>query len=542
MAQIKTGRPPFTPRVPQIPQQDIMQLVESRINNGMITTIDPADIPNGALQLALNANVRFDKTSRRLGTLLLQPLKPNNLPVIRIAFIKKQDGSPFTVRMTPTTIHTRSTSSWTAIAIASPLLGGTNDRFTTADILDKFVFANNGLNPIQTVDFNAGTCSDLGDPALTRYRYVVGFYNRAVGLALKDVSESQMGWSADGDATIWDPAINQTAGFAKILESPSDFSDFITGGLSFSNVMVIFREKSIWLATKQPIPTDPFYLYSAVPGIGNDCPFSIQLIQGGVAWTDIRTRCVYAYSPGNGQPEILSDANQKQIFDDLIDPAQVFSAYNKNTAEYSIYIKRDDETTRSWMYNFKTKAWTVNEYYGVTTAENVELASALTTIDELVGTIDDLSGTIDSLSKPTSIAVPFSFGRTDGSIAFEDPASETDAPHDDIGHSINYTTQLISKQFTLPENSLNLAKLIIEYISSRTTTLVLDISRDNGITWSTLKIFTINKLNKRTVLIWRKLVRCRQFAWRLSFTSSDLSILSYEVYVESAGDKNQNDS
>jgi len=537
----RLGSRPYAPGIaPNVDMGDL-RLVASRVNGGMITTIDPADIPNEALQLAFNANIRFDKTQRRLGSVLLNPLKPNSLPVTRIAFIKKKTGEQFTLRFTPTTIHIRGESGWTSINLTVPLIGGVNDRFTTADILDTFIFANNGLNNIQAIDFSTGICDDLSVSAVpTNYRFVVLFFNRAVGLALKDANEIQVGWSADGDATIWDPAVDQTAGNSPILESPADVSDWITGGLSFSNVMVVFREKSIWLATKQPIPTDPFYFYSAVPGIGCDCSFSIQLIQGGVAWTDINTQNVYAYSPG-AAPEIISDGNRDAIFADLVDPAKVFSAYNKNQAEYNIYITRDDNITRAWTYDFKSKAWSLQEFYGLTTAENVELAIAFTTIDELVGTIDDLPGTIDELSKVESIAIPFSFGRNDGTIAVENLGAETDAPHADFPAGIQFETQIVSKEFTIPENNHELTKLMITYLASRPTTLNLDVSKNSGISWTTIKTFTINKVNRPTILMWRRPIRAQRFTFRLRYNSGDVKILEYTVKVRSSGDANQND-
>src|SRR5678815_4597938 len=106
------GVPPVSIRGLNPPNLDMRKLVEARVNLGMITQIDSADIPNGALQLARNVIIRDDRTTRRLGTILLDPPKPDGNPVIKLAFIKTQDGSPYTIRMTPSSLYIRTATSW----------------------------------------------------------------------------------------------------------------------------------------------------------------------------------------------------------------------------------------------------------------------------------------------------------------------------------------------------------------------------------------------------------------------------------------------
>src|SRR4051812_27976833 len=99
------------------------KFAEAQVNKGMITMIDPADIPPGALQLAKNATIRFDRTSRRPGSILLTPVQPDGNPVMRMAAIKQKDGTAYTLRFTPTAIHNRGISSWTAL---TGVLAGTS--------------------------------------------------------------------------------------------------------------------------------------------------------------------------------------------------------------------------------------------------------------------------------------------------------------------------------------------------------------------------------------------------------------------------------
>src|SRR5215203_2417095 len=125
-------------------------LAESRINGGMVTTIDPADLPPNVLQMARNVNVRFDKIMRRPGSRLFMPELPNVSPVLKLAAFKKKNGNIYTLRMTPNGIHEHTNAEW--LPYAGTLNGSTFDRFQTAIVLDEFVFSNNGADYIQRID------------------------------------------------------------------------------------------------------------------------------------------------------------------------------------------------------------------------------------------------------------------------------------------------------------------------------------------------------------------------------------------------------
>jgi hypothetical protein len=101
-------------------------LANARLNLGMITSLDPADIPEGALQLCKNARVRFDRTSRRPGSSLLTPAAPNTKSVIGLSYFKQSDGDEYFFRATRDTLHRRLTGSWTNLPAAVTLLGGTD--------------------------------------------------------------------------------------------------------------------------------------------------------------------------------------------------------------------------------------------------------------------------------------------------------------------------------------------------------------------------------------------------------------------------------
>jgi hypothetical protein len=304
--------------------------------------------------------------------------------------------------------------------------------------------------------------------------------------------------------------------------------------------MVMMREKSIWLATKQPIPTDPFYFYSTLPGIGCDCSYSIQLVGNGVVWVDSKKQEVYAYVPG-GPEEKLSGNIKNSLFADIVDPTQVFSAYSSQFSEYNIYVPIGGNVTRAYTYNFDNKAWTLQELYGVTGADNVEVVTASTTIDQLVGPIDSLVGTIDSLSQIATESIPFSYGRNDGTIVTENVNVDIDGAHTDFPTGIPFETKIVSKLFSLPEVNAYFAKVNLKYISTRVCIIVFEYSRDNGATWISAKQITTTIFNRTVTLSFRKLIKSNQFTWRFRCTNSDIAILGYEVFAYPAGDTRTNE-
>jgi len=537
---------PWLDEIPQARPPEMQKFVESRVNEGMITMLDPADIPPAALQLAKNCTVRFDKTSRRPGSRLLEPAKPNDEPVLKFAAVKMNDGTPHTIRMTPTTIHRISGGVWTALTDANvggeELAGTITDRFNTAIILDNFVFSNNGANHIQKINFTTNEFARLGNAP--KYRYICGFFNRVVGAAVRDDNEVQIGWSGDANIDEWDPLVDESAGFGPLVESPSDLSDFITGLFAWTNVMLVLREKSIWIATKQPIPQAPFDFKTVIPSIGCDCPSSAALIGlDGLAWFDYRTGTVYAYSVG-GALERIGEKVERDIVRNVDDVEKVFSAYNPIHNEYTIYIPQaGSKWVAAWTYNLRGKTWVYNEYYDQTTADDIEIGSGGLTIDQLGPVpINTLEGTIDDLS-PTASTLPTRvYGRGDGSGATEDVNVDTDAPHDDYPTGIIYQTEIVSKVFTIPEDDIYIAEIRIEYDATIGGPFEIQYSRTGGAgldAWRTAKIVDPQVLEVPRIIKYRRLIKSRRFAWRLISERGLFGILSYEVHVYKAGKSNR---
>lgn len=520
---------------------------ESRLNKGIINSLDSADIDNGACQNIINGMIRFDKTSRRYGMSLIVDdndipiVKPDSEPVLALIFISKKDGTPYTVRFTPTTVHRIAIDVWSPMT--GTLLGGQYDRIQAVNVLDELIFSNNGANNIQKVDFTGESFGDLGNaPA---YRYITGFYNRAVGAARRDANEVEVGWSGDNNIDEWDPTVDETAGSSPILESTSDLSDFITGIYAFTNNMILLREHSIWVVTKQPIPTLPFNFQTAFPGIGCNAPNSVGVIPNGLCWLDTRTRTVWGYVPGSA-PERIGFNIEKSIVES-IDPAICFGSYSGINNEYSLCLPTvGTDVVKEYTYNFHTKSWVYAERKNITCVDDVDYGSGGVTIDELVGTIEELVGTIDELS-PSSVAVGKRlYGLNDGDILLED--SDVDTDNGEV-----YETVIDSKSFVLPTLEQNIQEYKLEILPHITGDIKIYYSKNGGADSSqgvgaasfvlarTIPAASL-EIEKPQLITIKRPQKCRRFAWRIYANSGQFDVINYELITTRSASSNNSDN
>lgn len=512
-------------------QPELARFAEARVNQGVITMIDPADIPNGALLRGKNIVVRNDRTSRREGNIAMDPSGPDALPVLAWAFIKLKDGTVYTIRFTHDSLHNLSGGVFTPLT--GTLAGTATDRIQLTNVLNTIIFANNGANNLQKLDLVGGTFTDLGNaPA---YRYVTSFYNRAVGAALRGVDETQVGWSADGDPEEWDQGTDQSAGSAPVLDSPGDLSDHIKGIFGFTGNMILLRENSIWIATRKAIETDPFHFVNVFPGLGCDIPSSVAVIPNGIAWADTRSGSIWSFTPGEA-PVQIGAAIEDEIFRGFSDPTSIFSGYKKKRREYTIAIPRAGSSlVTTWTYSFITKAWWEGEYSQISCVSDIELIVGDNPIlnplmiDDLVGMIDDLVGTIDQLvatagSGAETVANVRLFGRTDGETLIEHP----DAVDDAFG---SFETLIDSKIFQLPTDDEYIGELRLEFLKHKTGTIELYYSKDNGKTFTLHRTVTNSQLSigKGTIVKAIGPLNQRTYVWRVRATTGAFDILSFEI-------------
>ena len=502
-------------------------IVEGQITGGMDSQSDPVVIPTSRLTVAQGVRNRFGITFRRDGTVKLDPTKPNSSAVLDFYYFKKHAGTEHLIRFDQDKLYKRGAASWTEITGAG-LTGTDVDRFSIVTAFDQLVFSNNGVEKIQVVNAGTTTYAALGNAP--KYKYITAFYNRIVGAYYNEATPNpvQIGWSGDGNITEWDPLTDPSAGSGPLIESPEDVADHITGIFSLSSQLVVLRERSIFVATKQPIASQPFSFYCDVPGLGCNCPWSAQVVPGGIIYADAATRSVYVYSPGQA-PKVISTPVERSIFDGLAVPNTAFSSYDKLTKEYSLAIPTTfGGDVNVWTYNFNTDSWVYDVRPStITCISDVGALSSDISVDALTGTVDSLTGTVDALGVTSSRASVRVYGFSDGNIY-----REVEGAWYDYGTGLYsgtaFDSYFTSKCVTLPLHCNAIKALILSVRATSGFSAVLQFSPDNG-GWYNLKTSTSYDSSVITIS-HREFIRCRKFKWRLIILGGGrFEVLHYKV-------------
>src|SRR5205807_3452917 len=205
--------------VQQTPLDQMQLLASAQVNKGMITIIDHADIDLGALVLAKNARVRYDKTSRRNGYSLFTPTAPNGRKVLKLVHFKNITGQEFLFRICRDSVHYTDLSAWTAVT-ATNLVGGDTDRIWAAVGYDtvpqdyRVYFCNNGKNKIQQIRLTGGgspLCEDVDTGSASaiapKAKFATIFSRRIVAAMDPNTALGPISiyWSGDANFKDFDP-------------------------------------------------------------------------------------------------------------------------------------------------------------------------------------------------------------------------------------------------------------------------------------------------------------------------------------------------
>lgn len=518
-------------QVPGASQPREVTVAEGRINKGMVTIVDPADIPTSAVKLAKNVRCRYDGTSRRPDLRFGDVVKPNSQYVLKIASFKLNDGTYRTIRFTADELRLRSGSVWAPIT--GTLSGGNTDRIQAALVNNKLVFTNNGADEIQIVDDAFATFGALGNAP--KYRYLTGFYDRVVAAHRVEGGSygAEVGWSALGDFAEWDNSVKKSAGNSPISDSPSDLGDNITGIFGMTGALVIPRERSIWIGTKNPSGSNPFSFYNRVPNKGIDLPNTIVNIGEGIVGVDGRYGTVFAFAPGASDAERIGTNIEDELIRSITDPELLFAGFNSRHNEYSVCIPvPSSSTVKQWTYSFNTQSWVYDEYEEISSLDEVDFQEGVVKVDDLVGKVDDLIGKVDDLGASSYVRPVRVYGLSAG-----DYQEETDTIADDAFESV-----IESKLFQLQTFDETINRQRYEFQITQAPCTIELYSSKNGSDWKLLKAFTFNDLSVRgnsSILTYIKNILARQFQFKLVCSEGNFVFTKYELKSVVGGESKQ---
>lgn len=495
---------------------------------GLNTVDDPRDIDPGQLTVAENVDIDTNVWERRSGYDLLTPAMPDANRVLNFQSVEQYDTTIIQLRFDKSKVYRRGSAAWTEITGAG-LSGGDNDRFTLTTLLNRFFFVNNGKNVIQEIDLGANTYAALGNaPA---YKYVTAYYNRIVGAYnTTSLNPIEVGWSGDINLGEWSAAVDPSAGSAPLYDTPTNYADQITGLFTFGDYLIIVRERSIYLATKQPVATTPFYFFPAVLNIGSDLPYSISIVKNGICFADRRTRMVYYYEVGTQGPVPIGQQIYASLNIASLDPDTIYSGYDPYHQEYVLGVPSGSNTaTTHYIFNFKTNLWYIETIEHASYIGSAPFSAQTSAIQDLVGNIEDLVGDIDSLSPSTVFPTRF-VGLTTGDILQSSDSADTDG-------GTTYTFDIQSKTFEESGFDFYVKRLILIVMPEKTGSLNVYYSTDNSNTWTLYKSVDVASadVGDRQIVTCSKLIKCRQFSFRITSTSGLFAITHYEIERDPGG-------
>lgn len=525
------------------------------------TASDSATIEANEFTALDNTDIIDGYISRRPGSELLTPAKPDSTKILNFTAFQKNDSTVVQLRCSYNNIYRRGVSSWTALT--GPALTGTDDdRFSFASSNDSF-FAANGVNKVLSLNLTANTYTEISSSKA--YKYIAAIGTRIVGANNATVGSPnpiEIGTSGNLNFLDWDPSSDFSAYRGFLYESQDDYADAITGLAGVGESAVVIRERTIWIGEPQPVAQQPFYFYPKILNIGSDTPNSVQKVYGGLCFADRRTNLVYYYDPrGSEGPTPISQKIINELNIQAFDPATIFSGWDPTTLTYVIGIPQPGtRTTYLWKYCFKTQGWTKDIYYRASCYANIPYSTSSITIDDIIGTIAGITTTINDISPVVATTGAQFVGTSGGDLYVRNFARDTDESSladmaiDDLPGDIdslpgdiddlvddmggNYETVVVTKNFEMGNNAMFIRaiKLFLQPIVSGT--ISVSYSKDNGQTWSTDRDFDFNSLdrNKRIVKTWTKLIRARQIMFKFTSTGGLYKIVKFALENDIGGD------
>src|SRR6478609_614136 len=533
------------PMIPSPPDKKQLWVAANVL--GMNSTSDPADIPIEEGIAAVNAVSRFDGLERRDGLRIETIGKPDSERILATHYHKQLDGTINIWRFTRNSVNRKNNSSWTPYV--GVLTGTESNQIRVVSCFDKIVFTN-GVDKIQLIDITGHTFADLSTFAATKYKFLTVFYNRIIGAwDVVNTKPTTIGWSSEyPDIDEWDSSLpGSSAGAGPLIDSPNDESDFITQIAGAEEQLFVCRERSIWIGTKQPSASNPFYFRTLIASVGCDCSNSVAIIPGGLVWVDTKSGTVWAY---DGQSlNRIGLKIEKELMSAIVNADNVYGCYNQATQEFAVLVVTLDITAPVlYIYSWRTQQWTkwdvARQSYTVA-SHPYGLSSK--SIDELIGTIDDLSGSIDSLGGTSIVTNPYVFGSNDGDIIYTDKNRGYD--YNDILPLLpqQYGMEFESKVFTLPVTDEFISELRVYYDCEAPGTITIAYRKNDNIlsidedTWINLKTINVTT-GWQKFIKFQKLIRARTFQFKITVSgigntgAGKVRILRYEVHNYRAGE------
>lgn len=368
--------------------------------------------------------------------------------------------------------------------------GTTLDRYYTAVADDKFIAANL-IDRLQMWDgVDANPVGDLSADAPIA-KFVTRIGTRLLAAHIKvgaTIDPNLVAWSADGIITDWTTALAGAGSAKPPIEGYSRSANYITGLSTLQRGAVIYRQRSIQLATLTGVGDAPFRFTTVDFTHGTESPYSIA--NGGLLLGDYflgYDYMVYNFDGQNCNP--IGLPIYEYLRDGVSDRSIVVGAFDENQQEYYLAYPTSggDTLAEAFVFNVREYARTqrlvwrkktlpANTYsfgYGYLGVTNDPIVNTITDIvDTITVRVNDWGNSYG----PDRIL----FGDNDGQVWQTDTSL------------VATNGRWESRNFLFQGQEVTLDRIRLHYTARALSTVAVAISTDAGKTYQAEKVYTLS--------------------------------------------------
>jgi hypothetical protein len=501
-------------------------------NSGVNTSVTPAQLEEGEAVDAID--VRFTKGGvlsdfgiTAFGTAYTGA---GVKKIMNLANFQTDIQTRFLVRMRPTGWDRWNGINW--FTLPGALTGGPNDYYS-ATTAEGLLIAANGVDKLKKWNgLDATAIADLSaDSPIARYVVKIGSRLLAAVIKVGGVIDYGLtAWSADGNIQDWTNA-NAGAGSAKPPnEGGDDTPNHITGLSTLERGALIYRQRTIQLASLTGVGAAPFRFTTLDFSHGTESPRSIA--RGGLVTGDYYLG--YDYMPYHFDGQTATPIGlpiHETLRDSILDREKVIGSVDRNEQEYYLaFPDASGAVTYAWVFSIREYAKNKRLVWRRKTlpAGTASLAYGflVTGTDPIVNTVglvvNTVSATPDSFG-PTTGPDRMLFGSDDGLVS-------------KIDQSIVITnSSWISKQY-LYGQEVTLDRVRLQYKATTAAAVLVSVSTDGGVNFDHGRVYLLPPTDKAEDNLSQDFgIVSRQLQFKVQIMSGYVSISQLECTLQPRG-------
>jgi hypothetical protein len=449
----------------------------------MIADMPPTEIDESSSPLIRNFMWRDGKLSKRPGSTKLG--SSLNGIILGGGIFYLRSGSTYSIALTKDKVYYYSSGTWTEIAASggASLTGDDYHPFSMCvwPYTERFCFSQG----VDTVKYLPSTVANyLTLSANCPAAWIVRVFNNRLNLfktyETGDTKAQRHRYCINGDITDW-------TGVGSGYKDLNDNDDYIMNAARIGSTMLVYKERSITKIVATGYGATPFQ-YDQAWVRGRGLFASRSLASNGVIHFGLFQDGVFSYDGSQFKPigfgkvdrAILDGANTNRL-------SMCVGYYLAPWQSYILGVPMGDESSAGtfYVYHEPSNTWT-SFWYGAGVGSILEHPTvAATTIDGTSGTMDAQAYSFDSAFSQVHSGL-YLLGLSDGAICKMDVNSVND-------QSSAIPVEWQSKDYVAegPRQMVSLSGIGIEYDDMGPATLLVEYSKNGGLSWTTGKNLTI---------------------------------------------------